>query len=152
VRAELAQGLPQPTGGKKEYTDEQGRVVQVYEWFGYKLHLLVDVKHEVALAYDISDTKAGDNERVEALVEQARGNLPAGRMKTLAYDKAADDEKVHQALHAAGIKPLIQNRALWKEEPERPLPGGRFPLHLKTRPLAVRPWKARPMRRGFSGL
>jgi hypothetical protein len=130
VRAEVAQGLPQPTGGKKEYTDEQGRVVQVYEWFGYKLHLLVDVKHEVALAYTISDTKAGDNERVEPLVEQARANLPAGRMKTLAYDKAADDEKVHEVLHQAGIRPLIQNRKLWKEEPERPLPGGRYPLHL----------------------
>jgi hypothetical protein len=130
VRAEVRQGLPQPTGGKKEYTDEHGRVVQVYEWFGYKLHLLVDVKHEVALAYNISDSKTGDNERVPALVEQARANLPQGRMKTLAYDKAADDEKVHQALHEAGIKPLIQNRSLWKEEKERPLPGGRFPLHL----------------------
>ncbi len=132
VAEEEAQGLPQPSGGRKEYTDDEGRVTKVVEWFGYKLHLLVDAKHEVALAYHISDTKAGDNERVEALVRQARANLPAGRMKTLAYDKAADDEKVHECLHAAGIKPLIQNRALWKEEPERPLPGpaGRYPLHL----------------------
>jgi len=130
VRAEAKQGLPQPSGGKKEYTDEGGKVVKVYEWFGYKLHLLVCAKHEVALAYDITDTKAGDNERVAALVGQARANLPAGRLKTLAYDKAADDEKVHQALHGAGIKPLIQNRALWQGEPERPLPGGRYPLHL----------------------
>jgi len=130
VKAEAKQGLPQPSGGKKEYTDEEGKVVKVYEWFGYKLHLLVCVKHEVALAYDITDTKAGDNERVAALVGQARANLPAGRLKTLAYDKAADDEKVHQALHGAGIKPLIQNRALWQGEPERPLPGGRYPLHL----------------------
>jgi DDE family transposase/transposase-like protein DUF772 len=130
VRAEQKQGLPQPTGGKKEYTDDEGRVVQVYEWFGYKLHLLVDVKHEVALAYQISDTQAGDNERVPALLAQAQANLPGGRVKTLAYDKAADDEKVHEVLHQAGIKPLIRNRALWKEEPERPLPGGRYPLHL----------------------
>lgn len=130
VKAEVAQGLPQPTGGKKEYTDEQGRVVQVYEWFGYKLHLLVDVKHEVALAYDISDSKTGDNERVATLVKQAQANLPAGRIKTLAYDKAADDEKVHATLHQAGIKPLIQNRALWQGDKERPLPPGRYPLHL----------------------
>src|SRR5207249_844405 len=53
-----------------------------------------------------------------------------GRIRTLAYDKAADDEKVHQALHAAGVKPLIHNRALWKGEPERALPGGRYPLNL----------------------
>jgi hypothetical protein len=130
VKAEARQGLPQPSGGRKEYTDDEGKVVKVYEWFGYKLHLLVDVKHEVALAYHVTDTKAGDNERVPALVEQAVANLPEGRIATLAYDKAADDAKVHECLHGHGIKPLIHTRALWQEEPERPLPGGRFPLQL----------------------
>jgi hypothetical protein len=130
VQAEVAEGLPQPSGGRKEYTDDEGRVTQVVEWFGYKLHLLVDVKHEVTLAYHVTDTKVGDNERVEALVEQAEANLPEGRMETLAYDKAADDEAVHDVLQAHRIKPVIQNRTLWKSEPERVLPGGRYPLHL----------------------
>jgi len=130
AREEVRQGLPQPSGGRKEYKDDQGNVTKVVEWFGYKLHLLVDVKHEVALAYHVTDTTAGDNERVEALVRQAEANLPPRRIETLAYDKAADDEAVHAVLHAHGVKPLIQNRALWKEEPERPLPGGRYPLHL----------------------
>lgn len=124
VKAEVEEGLPQPSGGKKEYKDEQGRVVKVYEWFGYKLHLLVDVQHEVALAYHISDTKLGDNEGIEALVEQAQTNLGAGRIQTLAYDKAADDIKVHEVLHEHDIKPLIQNRALWTEEKEKPLRVG----------------------------
>jgi hypothetical protein len=122
--AEVEQGLPQPSGGRKEYKDEEGRVTQVYEWFGYKLHLLVDVKHEVALAYHISDTKLGDNEGVGALVEQAEANLGAGRIATLAYDKAADDVKVHELLHDHGIKPLIQVRELWKEEKEKVLRVG----------------------------
>ncbi len=130
VQEEVKQGLPQPSGGNKEYKDAAGHVTKVYEWFGYKLHLLVDVKHEVAVAYHVTDTKAGDNEWVGALVEQAEANLPPALVETLAYDKAADDEAVHEVLHAHGIKPLIQNRALWKEEPERPLPGGRYPLHL----------------------
>jgi Transposase DDE domain/Transposase domain (DUF772) len=130
VQAEVEQGLPQPSGGRKEYTDDDGRVTKVIEWFGYKLHLLVDVKHEVAVAYHITDSKAGDNERVAALVEQAQANLPPQRMETLAYDKAADDEEVHDVLHRHGIKPVIQNRALWKSEPERVLPGGRYPLNL----------------------
>jgi hypothetical protein len=132
VAAEVAQGLPQPSGGRKEYTDETGKVVKVVEWFGYKLHLLVDVKHEVPLAYHISDTKAGDNERVGTLLEQAKANLPARRMQTLAYDKAADDIKVHERLYQEGIKPLIKQRAMWQDEPERPLPGpvGRYPLHV----------------------
>jgi hypothetical protein len=124
VQEELDEGLPQPTGGRKEYADEEGKVVKVYEWFGYKLHLLVDTRHEVAVAYHVSDTKMGDNEGVEPLVEQAVANLGEGRIETLAYDKAADDIKVHETLHGHGIKPVIQARQLWKEEKERPLRVG----------------------------
>jgi Transposase DDE domain len=133
VAAEVAEGLPQPSGGRKEYKDDEGKVVQVVQWHGYKHHMLVDVKHEVPLAWHITEPKAGDNERIAALVEQAQANLPPGRIATLAYDKAADDEKVHDFLHGAGIKPLIHNRSLWPEDDrERPLPGkaGRYPLHV----------------------
>jgi len=122
-KAESRLGLPQPTGGRKEYKDAEGKVEKVVEWFGYKLHLLVDVRHELALAYRVTAPAVGDNEMIGALLEQARGNLSEGRMESLAYDKAADDESVHRLLHAAGIKPLIENRALWKSEPERMLPG-----------------------------
>lgn len=124
VAEEVKEGLPQPTGGRKEYKDDDGKVVKVYEWFGYKLHLLVDVRHEVALAWHVSDTKLGDNEGVEALVVQAEANLGASRIETLAYDKAADDAKVHEVLHGHGVKPLIQMRALWKDEKERTLRVG----------------------------
>jgi len=116
-------GLPQPSGGRKEYTDERGQVPRVVAWFGDKLHLLVDVLHEVALAYRISSTKAGDNEVLPELVDQAQANLPCERMDTLAYDKAADDIKVHEKLADAGIRPLIQNRSLWKQDTEQMLPG-----------------------------
>jgi len=116
-------GLPQPSGGRKEYTDDEGRVVRVVEWFGYKLHLLVDVRHEVALAYRISSSKVGDNEVLPELVDQAKKNLPPGRIRTLAYDKAADCLKVHRKLNREGIKPVIENRSLGKDEKERMLPG-----------------------------
>ena len=82
-------GLPQPSGGRKEYKDDQGKVTRVFQWFGYKLHLLVDVKHEVALVWRVSSTKAGDNEILPALVDEGRANLPPRRIRMLAYDKAA---------------------------------------------------------------
>ena len=122
-QAEAQLGLPQPAGGRKEYRDAAGQVERVVVWFGYKLHLLVDVRHELALAYWITEPAVGDNEMIAAVLAQARGNLPAGRIESLAYDKAADDEAVHRSLHRAGIKPVIENRALWKTEPERMLPG-----------------------------
>lgn len=125
ARAEVEeeQGLPQATGGRKEYTDDDGKVNKVVEWFGFKLHLLVDVKHEVSLSYKITDTKAGDGETLPAILGDAQANLPAGRIKTLAYDKAADTNDVHQLLSKANITPVIQNRSLWKEDHERMLPG-----------------------------
>jgi hypothetical protein len=131
LAVEAAQGLPQPAGGKKEYRDADGHVTKVVEWFGYKLHLLVDVRHEVSLAYRVSAPADGDNEHVPALADQATANLPAGRVETLAYDKAADDGKVHEALAGYGIKPVIQIRACWPRdgEPEKVL-GGRVPLHI----------------------
>lgn len=124
VAEEVKQGLPQPTGGRKEYKDDEGNVTKVYEWFGYKLHLLVDVDNEVSVAFAITDTKKGDNEMIDALAEQAEANLGEGRIETMAYDKAADDIKVHEALHERGIKPVIEARALWKEEKEKPLRVG----------------------------
>ena len=123
--------LAPPTGGKKEYVDDDGTVTKVVEWFGYKLHLLVDVDHEVALSYRVSSANRGDSELLPELVEQARRNLgddleadvPASRIETLAYDKAADAVEVHELLQDSDIKPLVQMRSLWKDEHERMLLG-----------------------------
>jgi len=123
AKREIAAGLPQPTGGRKEYTDDNGTVTKVVEWFGYKLHLLVDAKHEVSLSYEITDTKAGEGETLPIILKQAQANLPPNRIRTLAYDKAADTNDVHELLNRFHLRAVIQNRSLWKEEPERMLPG-----------------------------
>jgi hypothetical protein len=123
AEAEQQEGLPQASGGRKEYTDAEGNVTKAVEWFGYKLHLLVDVKHEIALAYRITDTKAGDGETLPEILADAQANLPEKRIRTLAYDKAADTNDVHKLLSGNHIKPVIQNRSLWKDEQERMLPG-----------------------------
>jgi len=123
VKEEQQAGLPQPSGGKKEYFDAEGKVTKVFEWFGYKLHLIVDVKHEVALAWEITTATDSDAQTLPKTLEQAEANLPAGRIETLAFDKAADDHATHKLLNRSGIKPLIEIRSMWKEEPLRLLPG-----------------------------
>lgn len=115
--------LPAPSGGRKEYTDDEGKVTKVVEWFGYKLHLLVDVKHEVALSYQITSANVGDGPTLPSLLRDAQANLPEGRIQTLAYDKAADSNEAHALLDQAKIKPLIQVRSLWKGQTEQMLPG-----------------------------
>jgi hypothetical protein len=115
--------LPAACGGRKEYRDEQGHVSAVHEWHGYKLHLAVDVKHEVALAWTITPATASDGATIPCLLEGADRVLPKDRMQTFAYDKAADDQKVHELLHERQVRPLVQIRSMWKDELERPLPG-----------------------------
>ena len=118
--------LAGPTGGRKEYTDEKGNVVRVVEWFGYKFHLLVDVKHEVVVAYRITSANVADNAVLPALLDDAKGNLGgeagASRIRTLAYDKAADTQAIHKRLNSEHIAAIIQNRSLWKDQFERMLP------------------------------
>jgi hypothetical protein len=123
AKPEVEEGLPQASGGRKEYKDDAGNVTKVVEWFGFKLHLIVDVKNEVVLSYEVTDTKAGDGETLPVILGQAKANLAPDRIKTLAYDKAADSDEVHRELSQEGITPLIQIRGLWKSEPERLLPG-----------------------------
>ena len=41
----------------------------------------------------------------------------------MAYDKAADSNDVHTLLNEAGIRPLVEMRALWKDEHGRLVPG-----------------------------
>lgn len=123
VKEEERAGLPQPSGGKKEYFDDAGKVTKVFEWFGYKLHLIVDVKHEVALAWEITTATDSDAQTLPKTLKQAEANLPEKRIETLAFDKAADDNSTHKLLNRSGIKPLIEIRSLWKEEPLRLLPG-----------------------------
>jgi len=123
AEAAAADGLPDPAVGRKEYFDQSGGVNQVIEWFGYKLHLLVDTKHEVAVAYQITSPTADDGQTLPVMLAEAQANLPTGRIRTLAYDKAADSHEVHATLHQANIKPVIQNRSLWKEQSEQMLPG-----------------------------
>jgi hypothetical protein len=57
------------------------------------------------------------------ILERGEANLPADRIETLAYDKAADSDEVHKTLSGKGIAPLIEMRGLWQTDPERMLPG-----------------------------
>ena len=133
AQEEIDEGLPQASGGRKEYKDDEGKVTKVVEWFGFKLHLIVDVKHEVVLAYEITDTKAGDGETLPVILSQAEANLPADRIETLAYDKAADSDDVHELLSGKGITPLIQMRCLWQSEPGADAAGPRRHLERGVR-------------------
>jgi hypothetical protein len=84
---------------------------------------MVDVKNEVVLSYEITDTTAGDGETLPGPLVQAEANLPPRRIKYVSYDKAADSDDVHTLRFSKGITPLIEIRALWKGKHESAVGG-----------------------------
>ncbi len=123
AQEEIDEGLPQASGGRKEYKDDQGTVTKVVRVV--RLQTPSDRGREIrgGAGLQITDTKAGDGETLPVVLEQAEANLPENRIESLAYDKAADSEEVHGMLSGKKITPVIQMRSLWKTEPERLLPG-----------------------------
>jgi len=92
-------------------------------WFGYKLHLVVDADYELPLGYAVTKASAGDSPHLLPLVEALEARHPelAERSEYLSADKAYDSQENNQNLwDDYAIRPLIDIRATWKEEPERP--------------------------------
>ena len=96
---------------------------KVVRWFGYKLHLLVDSIYELPLSFTVTKASASDTPellpRVEEL-EEKHANV-AERADELAADKAYDSGDIKAKLYDDhGIKPVIDHRELWKEQPGKP--------------------------------
>jgi hypothetical protein len=85
----------------RRWTDKEGqRHEEVRTWFGYKLHLLVDTRHELPVAWKVTRASAADNGQVQGLLEGLKERHPGIRVETLAGDKAYDDGPLVQTLHA----------------------------------------------------
>ncbi len=75
IAGEVERGLLHPSDGKKRYTDDRGKVVKVVEWFGDNWHLLVDPRHEVPLACQVSGSKASDNEMLLTMITSSPSSV-----------------------------------------------------------------------------
>ncbi len=119
AEAEEEQGLPQATGGRKEYTDDEGKVNKVVEWFGFG-YALVDIEHEVVILDN--DTKAGDGVTLPAILGDAQTNTARSRQDTGLRRNSRHRRRAPTAFEGKHHT-VIQNRSLWKEDHERMLPG-----------------------------
>jgi hypothetical protein len=114
--------------GKKTYrgTRENGSLWEkVKSWFGYKIHLLVDSDYELPVAYEVTKASQSDMTHLLPLVEQAEQKHPQLLENTefLSADKGYDSEENNKVLwDSYGIKPIVDIRDLWKEEPGMPRP------------------------------
>lgn len=88
-------------------------------WFGYKLHLVVDVEYELPVAYEVTPATTSDTVRLLPMMEQVAMTQPEVmlRAETLAADRGYDSIANNQQLWDDFlIKPVIGIRDNWQEK------------------------------------
>lgn len=117
---------PEAAWGTKSYrgVDAKGKPWEkLNHWFGYQLHLVVDARHELPVAYEVLPASASEVTRIVRVVETLAEAQPGvvARCQTLAADRGLDSGEVNQTLWKEhGIKPVIDTRRLWKDEKREP--------------------------------
>ncbi len=93
-------------GGKKRKERD------LYYWFGYKLHLLVDAVHELPVSFVVTPANEADTTQMKVLLAKAEVNKPETKPQAVIADKGYDSKEncrlVCEDYHAAPIIPIIE--------------------------------------------
>lgn len=107
--------------GRKEYkgVGKDGKAwSKLVKWFGYKLHLLVDTKYELPVAYEVTKASASDTTHLLPLVNKTKQRHPEliECCEEMSADKGYDSaDNNHKLYSENGIKPIIDIRNMWKD-------------------------------------
>jgi len=96
---------------------------KVKSWFGYKLHLIVDADYELPVAWKVTKASESDSPQLLPMTDQLdqRHRALLNNTKYMSADKGYDAKQNNQVLwDMYGIKPIIDIRSTWKEDPQLP--------------------------------
>jgi hypothetical protein len=97
------------------YTDKNGKAqVRKESHFGFRAHIVCDVKTELPLAYNVL---AANSDEKKAMMDMLR-EMPLGmrdRMEYLMLDKGYDSTEVIRFIKSARIIPIVDIRNCWKD-------------------------------------
>ncbi len=99
----------------------------VKSWFGYKLHLLVDARYELPLAFKLTKASPGEAPIAHHLVDHLESQHPdlLEACEYLDADRGYDDGKLISRLwDRHEIKPVIDIRNAWKDGEDTKLVNG----------------------------
>jgi len=95
--------------------------VTIKSWFGYRMHLIVDAKYELPVAYEV--TKASCSEQVvmsEMIAKLSKTHESiTKKCHIFTADRGYDSQKLNKSLYDEyGIKPVIDMTNQWKDKEE----------------------------------
>lgn len=93
-------------GGKEEKGKKKAKE-DLYWWFGYKVHLLVDTRYEVPIAVIVTTAKEADTNYLRPLLDKRNQLLPGVSLKDTEWDGAYDSTENIKAITGRGAFPII---------------------------------------------
>ena len=108
---------------------------KIKSWFGYGLHLIADTQYELPVAFHLTPASHSEQVELRALIEETFEQTPelAARCQDFSADRGLDCGETKALLwDDYRIRPLIDTRALWREEKQTPDYEPSKPI---TRPL-----------------
>ena len=109
------------SGGPDARTGTAWRTVKT--WFGYGLHLIADVRHEVPVAFAVTRASASEVKTLEGMLGPLFAASPglASRCADFSADRGLDSGPLKARLwDDHDIRPLIDTRELWRQEKAEP--------------------------------
>lgn len=102
---ETGQGTEEQAGHKK------GKGRDLYYWFGYKLHLIVDAIYELPVAFTLTPANEADTTQMPPLLEKAGAKKAEQKPEAVIGDKGYDSQENHrQVFKECGAAPIIPIR------------------------------------------
>lgn len=90
----------------------KGKKRDLYYWFGYKLHLLVDGAYELPVSFTLTPANEADTQQMAVLLDKAKLERPEAKPEAVIADKGYDSKNNNQLVYktykAAPIIPIIE--------------------------------------------
>lgn len=114
---EPSKGKRKDNEGKKEGEKKKKKDKDLYWWFGYKVHLLVDTRYEVPIAVIVSTAKEADTSHLRPLLDKRDELLPEVPLKVVTADGAYDSTANIEAITGREALPIIPFNPGGEKEP-----------------------------------
>jgi IS5 family transposase/transposase len=92
--------------------DSRRKGRELYRWFGYKLHLVVDAIYELPVSFMVTPANESDTKQMKPLLKKAAIDQPEHKPDAIIADKGYDSKDncltIFKDCHAAPIIPMIE--------------------------------------------
>jgi hypothetical protein len=97
------------------YEDKKGNPQVKKEYhYGFKAHIICDVKTELPIAYNVLTANADEKKAMMEILEKLQSPV-IGRMDYLMLDRGYDSTDMIRTVKAAGIIPIVDIRNCWRD-------------------------------------